>query len=379
MNRMSTASSTVPQAKRAIASLRRLCCLGLGGETIIPALLAELHQLVPSYSNQFFWAGPNQELVNIYDEGDVLLPIVPLYLSEFHNKREREVVATFTETMRRTRNSEVMRYRESTLKVDERTFENHDFYNLAMRPTGLDDALQLKVAEHGRGVGLLHVARRRGDPAFTESDRRLLERIAPFVAHALAPGCPDEELAESNDRGLIIATPGGQVQYLSPRARRLIVMAQHPVQLSAATSLPGPGSVLPPEVTRLCRTLVQIFADGAPSAVPACRLSNAWGAFVFRAYWLEHDSETRGPPLIGITVERLEPLALKLWRRAEMLPLSGREIEVCLLLARGWSRANLAARLGVSENTAINHCRNIYAKLGVRSRAELAENLHAGL
>jgi DNA-binding CsgD family transcriptional regulator len=32
----------------------------------------------------------------------------------------------------------------------------------------------------------------------------------------------------------------------------------------------------------------------------------------------------------------------------------------------------------MSENTAINHCRNIYAKLGVQNRAELVEKLHAG-
>jgi DNA-binding CsgD family transcriptional regulator len=31
----------------------------------------------------------------------------------------------------------------------------------------------------------------------------------------------------------------------------------------------------------------------------------------------------------------------------------------------------------MSENTAVNHCRNIYAKLGVQSRAELVEKLHA--
>jgi DNA-binding CsgD family transcriptional regulator len=62
---------------------------------------------------------------------------------------------------------------------------------------------------------------------------------------------------------------------------------------------------------------------------------------------------------------------LKLWRRAEDLRLSGREIEVCLPLALGQSRAEIASRLGVRENTAINHCRNIYAKLGVQSRAGL--------
>jgi DNA-binding CsgD family transcriptional regulator len=343
----------------------------------VPALLAELHALIPSYSNQFFWAGPNQDLTNLYDEGNELLPVLPLYLSEFHNKREREVVFTFTETMRRGRNSNVMRYRETTVKADRRVFENHDFYNLTMRPTGLDDALQLKVAEHGRPLGLLHVSRQEGDAAFTDSDLRLLEWIAPFAAHALAAGCIDGQMVESDDRALVIATSAGKIQYLSPRAGQLLVMAQQPVLLSDTALLPGPGSDLPDEMRRLCQDLVQIFEDKTPSAPPVRRLKSAWGAFTFRAYWLDRDVGGGAPPLIGITVERLEPLALQLWRRAEELPLSGREIEVCQLLALGRPRAEIAERLGVSENTAINHCRNIYGKLGVHGRAELVERLHA--
>src|ERR1700741_66589 len=169
--------------KKALASIRRLSCLGLGSEIAVPAILGELHALIPSYSNQFYWAGPNQELVNMYDESDLLFPFIPLSLEEFHNKREKEVVFTFAETMRRTRRSVVMRYRESTLKVDERKFENHDFYNMAMRPTGLHDALQLIVAEHGRSIGLLHLSRANRGPEFTERDRQLLLSIAPFISH----------------------------------------------------------------------------------------------------------------------------------------------------------------------------------------------------
>jgi hypothetical protein len=120
---MGASSSLSAFEKRAIARIRRLCCLGLGSQVAVPAILGELHALVPSHCNNFLWAGANQELANLYDEGDVILPVLPLYMDEFHNKREREVVFTFTETMRRSRRSEVMRYRERTLKVDERRFE----------------------------------------------------------------------------------------------------------------------------------------------------------------------------------------------------------------------------------------------------------------
>jgi len=374
---MSASSFLSAPDRKALASIRRLSCLGIGGQIAVPAILGELHALIPSYSNYFAWAGPNQELANVYDEGDVILPILPLYMDEFHNKREREVLFTFTETMRRSRRSEVMRYREKTLKVDEKQFENHDYYNLVMRPTCIRDILQLTVTEHGRGVGLLHIARGSRDPEFTERERQLLLSVAPYIAHAQVAQNTDERMTGSEQCGLIIATREGEIEYLSPQAGHLLTMAQHPVLLSRGVALPGPGAELPPEVKRLCEDLVRTFEDKAASGAPACQLTNAWGAFTFRAYWLGGAARQSGP-LIGIAVERLEPLALKFWRRAEQLPLSGREIDVCLPLALGRSRAEIADRLGVSEHTAINHCRNIYAKLGVQSRAELAERLNTG-
>lgn len=52
--------------------------------------------------------------------------------------------------------------------------------------------------------------------------------------------------------------------------------------------------------------------------------------------------------------------------------LTGREIEVLRLVARGASNKDIAAELVISENTAKNHVRNILEKLGVKSRTEAA-------
>ena len=123
---MRASSSPSLSTKRAIAGIRRLCCLGLGGQVAIPALLGELHALIPSNNNFFLWAGPNQEVVNFYGEGDILQS-VPLYFSEFLDKREQDVVFTFSEVTRRNRKSEVTTTYESNLKVDRRTYERHDF------------------------------------------------------------------------------------------------------------------------------------------------------------------------------------------------------------------------------------------------------------
>lgn len=81
---------TTPAA-RAEAWIRQLCCLGLGGQAIMPALLEQLHDLIPSHSNAFFWADSNLEFSDLYDENPAFPGIASIYLTEFYNRREVEV------------------------------------------------------------------------------------------------------------------------------------------------------------------------------------------------------------------------------------------------------------------------------------------------
>ncbi|OEV07217.1 hypothetical protein AN219_32555 [Streptomyces nanshensis] len=53
-------------------------------------------------------------------------------------------------------------------------------------------------------------------------------------------------------------------------------------------------------------------------------------------------------------------------------PLSERQREVGELAAQGLENAAIAARLSLAVRTVANHLQTVYAKLGVRSRTELA-------
>jgi len=52
--------------------------------------------------------------------------------------------------------------------------------------------------------------------------------------------------------------------------------------------------------------------------------------------------------------------------------LTARETEVLILLARGASNKEIAARLVITPKTARNHAEPIYAKIGASSRASAA-------
>jgi hypothetical protein len=78
---------------RALAHIKQLCCLGLGSQAIMPALLKELHGLIPSYANRFVWADKCGRVSNFLAENlHETEEQVALYFREFYNRREREVI-----------------------------------------------------------------------------------------------------------------------------------------------------------------------------------------------------------------------------------------------------------------------------------------------
>ncbi len=359
---------------RVIARIQRLCCLGLSDQIVIPQLLRDLQDLVPSHGNTFFWAGPHQELANMYSEIPGAAEVTPLYLQEFHNRRERELLHTFTDVMRTNYTSSACDLYERVLKVDHREFMSSDLYNLICRPIGWERVLHLKIAGHGPGLGDLHLARAANDPGFTRRDARLLEAIAPFVAHALTSHAPDHRFVDSDDSGLVIADGKGCVQYVSRGASRLLLMVRYP-SWSPDAARRMRVDALPDEVVRLCHILAAQREDSPLAAPPVWRHLNAWGEFIFHLHCMEHETPPTAAPRIGVSLVRREPLRLRILRRINELPLSHRESQLCQGLVAGHSRGRLADDMGVTEHTVITHSRNLYAKLDVHTRAELTERL----
>src|SRR5512143_2326658 len=70
-------------------------------------------------------------------------------------------------------------------------------------------------------------------------------------------------------------------------------------------------------------------------------------------------------------------------RERERSPLSQREREIVALVAQGFKNKEMAEKMFISEQTVKNHLHNIFDKLGVSDRLELAlyaihHNLHTG-
>lgn len=86
------------------------------------------------------------------------------------------------------------------------------------------------------------------------------------------------------------------------------------------------------------------------------------------------------PALLGaegvlVTVERRRPPVPRIAELVSRFPLTEREAEVAVLLARGLPDVSIAERLMVSPHTARRHSERVLKKLGVHSRAAVAVTL----
>lgn len=362
-----------PSAARVRSRIKQLSCLGLGTQALVPELLRELHALVPSYCKKFYWVNPNGEINNFYTDSSEALEYLPLYLSEFYGREDKHGHITFAEFLRR---GTIVSTSDS--HRDPKVFFKSDLYNSCLRPAHDHHNLYLVLrVRAGHTLGVVQLSRDQGEADWTPQERRTVAAMAPYFAHALAaPMDSDVPLVESTDTGLLITEPSGRIQHVSAQARRLLWMATTPQVTPKCRSGNGQDIVLPAGVRNLCRQLDAVFRNDPYATPPVYQQRNAWGGFTFRAYWL-NGGEPEPAPLIGITVSRQEPLPLKLIRGPKQWPLTNRQLQVCVLLASGYSLANIADRLKMTRHTANYHCREVYARFDVHSRSELIAKLMA--
>lgn len=357
-------------AARSAARFKQLSCLGLAREAVVPALLSELHSLIPSYSNTFRFADAKGRVANIYFENTDFVEVFPFYQREILERRDLEFKGlAFSDASAGL----VGVHEFKSLLVDDQAFHRSDPYNLVLRPVGHDsNFLRLYFRDGGRVLGSLTMWRTPGAGVWSAEEKRRLASIEAFFVQSLtAPTDGRYPFVDSGSSGLIIANTAGKPIHFSAEGRRLLFLATNP-RIGPAAVI-SPSTILPAAVAQLCISLSRIFSGDASPSAPTYRHSNVWGDFTFRAQWL--DQGNPGSELIGIIVTHKVPLPLRLTRSVQRLPLSRRQAEVCLLMATGASSAEIAERLGISRHTAKEHGRWVYNKLDVRNRTELVSKI----
>jgi DNA-binding CsgD family transcriptional regulator len=238
-----------------------------------------------------------------------------------------------------------------------------------LRPSGLRHEVQVACVSGGWSWGHACIRRRAGDGAFAGHEVRFLDALAPHLAAGLRAAASRATLAATpgSQTGIVVLGPDGTVEMANGVAERLF---RQPVSGTRHCFLTGVNIV----AARLERTL----QAGTAGPVPELTLTDETSLETYRLR-AERVLGTDGLPR-GLVV--IEPAAShgaspQLQTLAE-LGLTPRESQVALAIVRGCTTAEIAAELVVSPHTVQDHVRNVYDKLDVRSRQQLAARLLAG-
>jgi DNA-binding CsgD family transcriptional regulator len=326
---------------------------------VIPEFLRALQRVLPSGNNTF--TGVDEHFFPTYHllgfDPIELDEHTPVTLADYHISQRLNPALAYFKQQPVMAGWQVLD--DSQLKPN--------FYNLVCQPLEQHHSLHAPVLQDSRPVGMLSVFRPHHQKNFDSREQALLTCLLPYVAHALrASDDQDLRYSENGSSGMMVLDTQGKILYLSPEAKILLVLACHP---RISLDIDKPKVELLVHLTQLCRNL-EAISRGQHVTPPSWSHTGSNGRFNFRTYWLDRQTNEPGG-LIGITIEHLEPILLKILRALQDLPLSPMQKEVALLLAQGCSTDKIGERLHIKSYTVKDHTSKIFTKLDIHHREEL--------
>lgn len=353
------------------ARIRQLCCLGLPGEMLVGSLLTALRELVPSESAAFFWVDARGEMRNLYAERLLPREVMSLYFERYYDGAESSFRRAFRERAAAP-DGVVATSPDAELRKT-------GYYNEIMRRLDAHHVLYGVVREQGAALGQVSLYRPADAPAFGARERSDLASVMHYVSHGIAVGATADAselpLRDSDDEALLVLDRQGRVRHASEKARRLLLLATTS-EINPATLKASVNDRAAQPLRALCERL-ETVARGEESPPPVMALDTRWGRHVLRAYWLDDDPASP-QALVGVRVQRQEPMILRFVEAMGRLPLSPQQREIALMIAQGRSNQQIAEDLGVSGNTVAYHIKQLFLKLDVHDRAGAVERIAAG-
>jgi hypothetical protein len=233
--------------KRAEARIEQLCCLGLGAQAIMPALLKALHTLVPSYANAFYWTDEDNWINNLYFEDPCT--VAWLYSVDFYDRRKSELAIDLSRSPHCVQQAQGV---ANTRCTHPKLLTPH-LDDPIYRPLNRYSYIRFFARDYHRVWGTLQLCRLKGETKFSAREQHLQTAAAPFIATGLVSSADFEvPLANSEESGLLVIDKDGKLDQLSPMARKLLLLAIYP-RISPATVCCSTGTAAPTELTQLCK------------------------------------------------------------------------------------------------------------------------------
>lgn len=356
------------------ALIRRLCTLGLPLEAVAPALMRALCREAGGDAGVVLWFDANGEIANLYSH-DLPSPQVlagwiagPARGAGSPQLSARPIIRVHPERAVVTCADGVAERPADSDSGRERLCTHRGLCNQVV-PSGASlQRLCAVVLKHGMPIAALVLYRAASGKAFGSADRVAVKAAGRYLS--LNDGEPRADThavmyRAGGEDGLLLCERDGRIVKASGNGYAL---------LAQASTCPIDRTTVPGRLEDAGRELIRgLFARPAlprgrdargPTRTAA--LINAWGMFRLRAFF-----ESEGP--LGVLIERVDHLLVRLCEAMWRLDLSVQQGEALLLLAQGLSHDRIAARMGVTLNTAVYHVRQLYSKLGAHTRDEAVD------
>lgn len=331
----------------------------------MPRLLPMLRDLVPAESAGFFWVDSSGAMQNLYAERMLPQQKMQLYFEHFYEGGEFDFKQNF---LKRAKQNDPV-----TSEPVSAQFKSSAYYNEILRALDAHHVMHGIVREHGAIFGQLSLYRPPVSPSFSAADKRELNGVLRYVAHAVAAPTISIDrtrghaMLDTDDDAMALIDTDGRVLHASDAAIRLLIQAVDG-QFSPHTvaSISSPTS---PVATLLKTIAKQLLVE--TEALPSVMLDSRWGRITLRAYRLD-DAPTfasRDAP-VAVRISRQEPMVLRFAHAMQALNLSPQVQEIALHLAQGKTNTEIAKAMSVKPNTVNYHTKTLFRKLGTHGRNE---------
>lgn len=354
-----------------LAHIRQLCCIGLPGQALMPALLRAIREYVSAESAGFFWVDAKGEMTNLYADRMLAPGLMRVYFERYYDGGELPFRQAF---LKRAQAADAVSSSTASPELTKTAY-----YNEILRHLDAHHVMYAVIRDQGHALGQLSLYRPRHSMAFSAEERNAIKDISHYVAHAVnrpKDVASHVEFVDAESEGMVVVDFQGQIVEAAAKSLNLLSMAlKRDFNPSSPPLVAGDTAS---GVVQQLLVLLQKAILGETATAPRIATDGQWGRFLLSAYALDGDG-TAPVSRAAIHIRRQQPMILKLAAAMGAFDISPQQREVALLLAQGRSNQQIGTALNVSGNTVNYHIRQLFMRLDAHDRADAVAKMLAGV
>jgi DNA-binding CsgD family transcriptional regulator len=368
-----------------VEHLKTLCCLGLPPESAMVAVTPLLHEIIPHGWTRIWLIEPDATISSTYGENPSAAAHFRRCLWTFAKDPASPVSLILGPALRAVGIG-------WGLHLQGRGYLESSYYREMEAPLDSCWVLDAMVGDGGRSIAGLHLTRPRSAHPFQVDDVQRLDRLRPWLAHALRRSAanharskdeePFSKAGASARSGEMILTSDGRIAFQTNGLEFLLKVFEG--KFGDFTHHIPDRHDLPLPILKLLRQITGA-ANGTSNTPPSMQVSTAYGVLTLEAKWLVPagtlaEDAARDPKscLIAVTIELHEHPIAHAARALRDYGATPAQTKVGVQLAFGKSKPVIADELGVQLSSVESLTKKLYQTLDVHNSTELATQIWLG-